>query len=88
MSLNKQIAVSTHHAQILYSGLSMDSKGRPCKVRVTGKCQTLKLTPDFYKLPVKYGLRTSFYILPQNAADWFLTEEEALAHYQSRKQSA
>ena len=86
--LTKETAASLHHGQNLFSGLSLDSQGKPSKCRVNGKLQTLKLTPDFFKLPVKYGLRTCFYILPMNAADWYLTEEEALAAHEQHKLSA
>lgn len=43
---------------------------QPVRCRATGKCQTWKTWPDEFKLPVKYGLRNSFYITQDNAKDW------------------
>lgn len=42
----------------------------PVRCRATGKCQTWVTRPDDFKLPVKYGLRQSFYITPANAGEW------------------
>ena len=47
-----------------------DSRGNPVKCRASGKCQTWKTRPEEFKLPVKYGLDKSFYITPENAAEW------------------
>lgn len=47
-----------------------DSRGAPVRCRASGQCQTWVTRPDDFKLPVKYGLKQSFYITPANAADW------------------
>jgi hypothetical protein len=47
-----------------------DSSGKPVVCRASGKCQTRKTRPHDFKLPVKYGLYTSFYITPENAMNW------------------
>jgi hypothetical protein len=47
-----------------------DSQGNWVRCRATGKCQTWKTRPEDFKLPVKYGLRDSFYITNENAKEW------------------
>jgi len=37
------------------------------RVRVSGRCQTWKTRPEAFRLPVKFGLRTSLSIEPHNA---------------------
>jgi len=37
------------------------------RVRVSGRCQTWKTRPEAFRLPVKFGLRTSLAIEPHNA---------------------
>ena len=47
-----------------------NSKGAPLYCRVNGKCKTWKTRPDEFRLPVKHGLYTHFYIDKGNAAEW------------------
>jgi hypothetical protein len=47
-----------------------DAQGAPARCRANGKCQTWVTRPDEFKLPVKHGLRTTFYITEGNAASW------------------
>ncbi len=47
-----------------------NADGTPVRCRASGKCQTWKTRPNEFKLPVKHGLRDSFYITPENAHDW------------------
>lgn len=47
-----------------------DSRGKPVVCRVSGSCRVWKTRPNEFKLPVKYGLRTSFYITNDNADKW------------------
>jgi hypothetical protein len=44
--------------------------GTPVRCRVTGQCKTWKTWPEAFKLPVKHGLRTSFYLTHTNAHEW------------------
>lgn len=46
--------------------------GTPVRCRSNGKCKTWKTRPEEFRLPVKYGLRTCFYITEQNAHEWEL----------------
>lgn len=47
------------------------SDKQPIRCRANGKCQTWVTRPEDFKLPVKHGLRNTFYITPANAADWY-----------------
>ncbi len=55
-----------------FEHVSQTNKGdkKPIKVRRTGKTTTWITRPDEFKVPVKYGLRQSFYITLQNAHEW------------------
>jgi hypothetical protein len=46
----------------------------PVRARASGRCQTWRTRPDEFKLPVKYGLKNSFYITHENAADWVVAK--------------
>jgi hypothetical protein len=47
-----------------------NADGTPVRCRASGACKTWKTRPDDFRLPVKYGLRQSFYITPRNAHEW------------------
>lgn len=76
--ITKEIAVSLTHGQTLYHLVEKCADGKtPLRCRVNGKCQTWKTRPDEFKLPVKHGLRTCFYIEGWNATAWTTSEELA-----------
>lgn len=82
--IDKEIAVNLTHGTELFSSLRLDSRGNPSKVRVTGKCKTWKRDPERFKLPVKYGLYESFYIVNDEfAKHWHLNIDEARAAFPS-----
>ena len=47
-----------------------NADGSPIRARATGKCQVWKTRPEAFKLPVKHGMRDSFYITEANADQW------------------
>lgn len=47
-----------------------NADGTALRARATGKCQTRKTRPNEFKLPVKHGLRDSFYITQETAHEW------------------
>jgi len=53
------------HATATYA-----DKKRLLQVRQTGKVKTWKTRPGEFKIPVKYGLKESFYITDKDVADW------------------
>jgi len=68
--ITKQIATTLSHRAILHHTHYKDAGGSPARCRVNGKCKTWKTRPEDFRLPVKYGLRTCFYITPADAANW------------------
>ena len=47
-----------------------NSDGSRLRARRNGKTKVWKRNPTNFKIPVKYGLRTYFYIQPYNCNDW------------------
>lgn len=74
--ITKEDAVNAKSGDIFYHTSFLDSRKMPLKCRVTGKCKTWKTKPDKFKLPVKHGMRQSFYIENVNAGDWRKEEYE------------
>lgn len=70
--LTKEIITKLHYGQNLHHYKEKNSDGTPLRCRVNGKCKTWKTRPEDFQLPVKYGLRTCFYITPANANEWTL----------------
>lgn len=68
--VNKTIATTVTHGDILHHKTEKNADGTPVRARVNGQCKTWKTRPDDFRLPVKYGLRHCFYITPENAGDW------------------
>lgn len=48
------------------------SDKQPVRCRAMGKCQVWKTRPNDFSLPVKHGLRNSFYITNANAHEWIV----------------
>lgn len=68
--ITKEIALTLTSGKILHHKTLTNADKTPTRCRVSGKCQTWKTRPDEFKLPVKHGLRDSFYITPFNADEW------------------
>lgn len=70
--ITKEIAINAryrqefHHVQLKNADLS------PVRCRVNGKCKTWAKSPEKFRLPVKYGLKTCFYIDQNNCQNWIL----------------
>lgn len=52
--------------------------GSAATCRVNGKCKTWKTRPDDFRLPVKHGWKTCFYITESNAKDWLLRDPTSM----------
>lgn len=81
--ITKDIALSLRPGQILYHKTLRNADKTPLRARVNGKVKTWKTRPTEFRIPMKHGLKECFYITDNpnwdgNAADWVLTEEEAL----------
>lgn len=68
--ITKEQAVGLEYRQILKSTTLKDSLGRPVQCRVNGKVKTWATRPGSFRMPVKHGLRTCFYITEDNAKYW------------------
>jgi hypothetical protein len=76
-SISRANAESLSHGTVLYHRRLRNGDRSPLRCRVTGACKTWVTRPEDFKIPVKYGLRDSFYIEPHNASEWCLDEDEA-----------
>ena len=47
-----------------------NADGTPVRCRKSGKLKTWKTRPRDFKLPVKHGLKNSFYLTPENIGEW------------------
>lgn len=75
-----KLQAMTHRGEFWHMTLK-GADGKPIRCRVSGACKTWKTRPNDFKLPVKHGLKHSFYIinyggdgLPTNSTDWCLPE--------------
>jgi len=50
--------------------LVTNADGTPTRCRKSGALKTWKTRPGQFRQPVKYGLKTSFYLTPENIGDW------------------
>lgn len=69
-SLTKDIALSLGYRAELVSKSLKNADGSALRCRVNGKCQTWKTRALDFRLSVKYGFKTCFYITQANAAEW------------------
>lgn len=63
-------AVAAHYRQVLYHANLKNADGTPIRCRVTGACKTWKKRPLDFRLPVKHGLKTCFYITQDTQDEW------------------
>lgn len=68
--LTKTQAVSLTHGRILHHVILKNADKTPVRCRVNGKCQTWATRPTEFRLPVKHGLKSTFDITHENAAEW------------------
>lgn len=68
--ITKEIAVNSQYRQIFHHVSLKNGDGSPTRCRVNGKCKTWVKSPENFRLPVKYGLKTCFYIDQDSAAEW------------------
>lgn len=63
-----KLEVSVAHE--FWSRIARNADGSPVRARSSGKMKTWKTRPSEFRHPVKYGLKQSFYITPENIGDW------------------
>lgn len=74
VSLTRDIAIQSGHGRIFYHRTERNRDGTALRCRVTGKCKVWKTRPHDYRLPVKHGLKNSFYLTHRNSDVWLLTD--------------
>lgn len=50
--------------------IERNADGSKLRCRANGRCKTWKTRPGEFRLPVKYGLKTCFYLTHANADEW------------------
>lgn len=60
--------------KILHHISAKNADGTPLRGRVNGKVQLWKTRPLEFRVPMKYGLRTCFYVTDGNAKEWYFPE--------------
>jgi hypothetical protein len=60
---------------ILHHVKAINADGTPLRARVNGRMKVWKTRPNEFRLPMKYGLLTCFYITQSNAHEWVLPED-------------
>lgn len=59
-----------HKTERFESTTMYNADKTPVRVRRNGKTKTWKRSPEKFRIPVKHGLRTCFYITEQNSNNW------------------
>ncbi len=62
-----------HHGQVLYHKDLRNADKTSLRARVSGQLKLWKTRPGEFKLPMKHGMYTSFYLTEANAHEWTLT---------------
>ena len=66
----------------LYHRTARNADGTALRARSNGKCTIWKTRPDEFRLPVKHGLKHTFYITEWNQHEWSLVEPKYVASTQ------
>jgi hypothetical protein len=73
--ITKSIATSVPLGTIFEHNTLQNADGTPLRCRVNGKCKTWKTRPEEFRLPVKHGLKTCFYLTQANCHEWNLENQ-------------
>lgn len=68
--LTKEECVNARLGEIFHHVTEKGCDNQPVRCRKSGITRTWKTRPNNFRMPVKYGLRVSFYIDQDNALDW------------------
>lgn len=72
--INKYICVNAKHRDEFEHVTLKNADKTPLRCRVNGQCKTWSTRPESFRLPVKHGLKTCFYITEENAHEWRLKQ--------------
>lgn len=67
-------ATALDQGTLIYHRTLRNADGTALRARVNGRPRLWKTRPDYYEIPMKHGLRNCFYLTPQNANAWSLTD--------------
>jgi hypothetical protein len=70
-TIDKTQAVNSGYRDEFYHVSLKNADGTPVRCRVNGACKTWKTRPNEFRLPVKHGLKSCFYITEENAHEWY-----------------
>lgn len=73
--ITKQMAIDAMYSEIFHHVTAKNADGTPTRCRKNGACKVWKTRPTEFRLPVKHGLRTCFYITQDNADEWVISDE-------------
>ena len=68
--ITKHDAETAEYRQEFYHKTARNADGTPVRARVNGACKTWVTRPNHFRLPMKHGLRTCFYITHNNSSEW------------------
>lgn len=61
---------------IIHHMSAKNADGTSLRGKVNGMVKLWKRYPLKFRLPMKYGIRTYFYITEDNAKDWYIPEKD------------
>ena len=75
MKITRENVETLHRGQILHHVTVLNADKTPLRARVNGKVKLWKTSPEEFRVPMKYGIKTCFYITDLNAKDWIIPED-------------
>jgi hypothetical protein len=70
--VSRETAEGFTHGHTFHHHSATNADGSPARCRVTGRVKTWRTRPDEFRIPVKHGMRNSFYITHDNAHEWMV----------------
>jgi len=61
-------------SQTLYHLTARNADGTALRARVNGAVKLWERDPSRFSVPMKHGLRSHFYLTPENLDEWSLTD--------------
>lgn len=72
--LTREQAITVPYGTVLYHIRFRNRDGSAARVRVSGRCKTWKRRPEDFRLLVRHGLFDCFYLTPDNASSFTLSD--------------
>jgi hypothetical protein len=68
--IDKRVAATLRHRDVIYHVSERNRDGTPLRARINGMLKTWKKDPKRFKLPMKHGMYSHFYLSEDNAREW------------------